>query len=896
MLSCHVIGHPDQKQEILPGFIEEGRTWIVNDLETKFWMQSVLRDHHKKVISGDLVLRASELWQQFLMKLEPEWQSLSGALAQVLIEEWMREFLKSHELNLSSKDCRRAYQTMGQILPLLSHFQGEGVMDDWFGESEEAKERWYDWYQMGSLLWARFEERKMIPQEWMKGLLVNRPIEDLEHQNFVFDLGLDFDDVESELILNLSRVTDVDVIIPAVEEGNEAYRNLLDRCQPNIYESQQKTSGLSYKKLPSMLSEVKEAVGQVRAWLDEGIELDEMAIVSMAIENYWPTLSEYLKVEGIPANKPVVTPLSQIDLYQSWLSKIRLGINQIKNTDGEQVFFCGVDEPLLNYETFNVYFKNVYDVNDYHRLETVKENLPEVKKSEVLMSFNEFLQWAFELMDQKHWPRLSEVLGDFDEVIKLDEKLEIEKWLQFVENYFSRTEKKIEEAVSPGLVVTSLSGALNRPLKKMMILGLSENLIKEGHDTALLWTDIESIKIKFGFSLPHADRMKSIDRLKWLQSKDVSEIHFTHGETDFSGQFQAPSIYWLQGALAQGHDLELHSPRVTRWDQLMNANPSQDWQDPSQSAFVDQVVDYDLGKQERPLVPLEYFSLSASSIEEYFKCPFRFYAQRALHLSNLPSLDLDIDAMTKGRLIHKIAELIKSEGITELNDEQVDDLVERSRQEVDMSVYNSSVWNFLKPLYIELTKNFLQFEKEWLAEFPATETFAVEKKLETRIGFDEKGMFFSPAGSIAFRGVIDRIDRNSDGQYVILDYKSGGAGLTQYGSWLKNGKLQLALYSLALIEGAMDADKKDVVGAFYYVMKNLERTKGFVTNDANPDFLKPKKMSKEDLTDLLDQTRELVGNMILDMKKGAFSPKPHDDKYCDNCDWNKICRYPKLNH
>lgn len=896
MLTCHITQGPDLKTQVIESLIDKDCRWIVSDLETKFWMQSVLRGHHS-IICSDHVLRASELWQNFLLKIDPEWQILPPQLAQFLIEKWMIEILNQNEFKLSNKDCRRAYQTIGQILPLLSHFQGADAMNDWFAESEAAKERWYDWYQMGLLLWQRFLEKKLIPMEWMKAVLLNEPVETLSQNHFVFDLGLDIDDVESELILNLSRGMDVDVIIPESEIENETYSDLISRCQPINYERKHSLGKRVYKKFPSQLSEVKEAVTKVRTWLDDGVEASDIAIVSPAIENYWPTLSEYLEVEGVEVDKSVVTPLSQFEIYQSWLAKMRLSLNEMKLSDGQQIVFSEVDKPIVNYDKFVSLFTNVYEIEDYSRLEVLQQQIPHRVDPNEQVSFDLFLKWSIHLLDQKDWWSLVKRFPDFDEVMVVQEKLSYKKWLEFFENYFSRTEEKIKSGQEGGVAILLPSAALNRPFKKIFVMGLSENNITEKQDTALHWTDIESIKIKFGFNLPHADRFKMLDKLRWLDLKNCEEIYLSLAETDFSGQFQAPSLYWLKGAIESEHTMSLDSPGHTRWDQLMGADPFCDWSKTSLDAnLITEFLKRDRGDVKCEGAQLPSLSLSASSLEEYFKCPFRFFAQKGLGLSQLPSLDLDIDYMTRGRLIHKICEdLLASDQLTK-TPQEIEALVEHARAAIDMPIYNNEIWSFLKPFYLELTQNFIKFELEWRNKFPKTKTLHLEKSLKTKIALAEDGFHFSEKGEIPFRGVIDRIDSNGEGQVAILDYKTSGAGLRQYGSWLKNGKLQLALYSLALMEGVAQSKLENVVGAFYYVMKGLERSKGFVLKDADSEFLPSKKMSREDLDQLLLEMKEKVGSMVRSIINGETGPEPHEDKICETCEWNKICRYPQLNH
>ncbi|MEM7646095.1 MAG: PD-(D/E)XK nuclease family protein, partial [Pseudomonadota bacterium] len=115
-------------------------------------------------------------------------------------------------------------------------------------------------------------------------------------------------------------------------------------------------------------------------------------------------------------------------------------------------------------------------------------------------------------------------------------------------------------------------------------------------------------------------------------------------------------------------------------------------------------------------------------------------------------------------------------------------------------------------------------------------------------------------------------------------------------SWLNQGQLQLALYSLALIDGVLDDQPRDVVAAFFYGLKNMNMTKGFAIKEADPEFVKPSRgMARDKLNGLIDQWREELAKVLVSMDEGRFEPLPKKEEDCQRCRWNKLCRYPNLN-
>lgn len=893
MLECYVIDSPDQKTDLFQDWIKGESRWIVNDLDSKIWLKNWLLVQKDATIHSDRVLRASELWQSFVFTQDPHWRTTPSGFSQFLIEKWMVEILQQDQsLRINSLDSQKLYSTMGQILPILSHFSGDEMIGQWFAEKEDARERWQDWYELSKRIWQKFIDLKILPEEWLKALLMDSVETRATDGIYIFDLGLDLDDIESELILNLSRMNEVRVIVPKNAEDVESYRNLLDRCQPKFLSSPDAAASVQYTKLPTMLSEVKHSVALVRSWLDQGASPDSIAIVSPQIENYWPTLSEYLDIEGIPCQKNRATPLSQIPFYQKWLSQMRLSLSQLQKGDGEYLVFSDSENVSVDFETFRYFFTEVYDVEDYERLPDIQNLWPSKQSPESLINLSQFMTWAAQWVKPQQWNELLDLWQNLDSVASLEETLTYEQWLSFFENYFARNEKTLEVGDPSGLKVLSTDGAQNQILDRVIVLGLSEKNLKENLDTPLQWGDVESIKMLFGFNLPHRDRELGIGKLQWLRQKNCREFYYTYSESDFSGQFQAPSILWLKGALDENSDLPMQSPQFTRWDLL-----SQQLAQGGSNSILEQKLAQDMGVQKIGTSDFGEASISASSIEEYFKCPFKFYARKILGLAVKPHLDLDIDVMSRGRILHRICELIVQEKLWERPSCDLAEIVEKARLDVEVDAYSDEAWEFLRTFYKKLAESFLAFEKQWRQDYPETQSFALEKSLKTKVRYSNGELIFSESEGRLLRGTIDRIDQDTEGRKLIIDYKSSSGDLRQHGSWLKYGKIQMLLYSLALRGGVVTGKQESVAGAYYQVLKEMERSKGFHRSDLSESFLPKDRqaIAEEKIETLFSEAENLIGEVLENMDSGVYEPNPSDEKHCDSCDWNQICRYPNLN-
>ena len=73
---------------------------------------------------------------------------------------------------------------------------------------------------------------------------------------------------------------------------------------------------------------------------------------------------------------------------------------------------------------------------------------------------------------------------------------------------------------------------------------------------------------------------------------------------------------------------------------------------------------------------------------------------------------------------------------------------------------------------------------------------------------------------VKIHGVIDRLDRKSDGSLRVIDYKTGSSNLAQKD--LQNGiRLQLPIYALAAQEALQQGE---VTEGFYWVINNAKRS------------------------------------------------------------------------
>lgn len=133
--------------------------------------------------------------------------------------------------------------------------------------------------------------------------------------------------------------------------------------------------------------------------------------------------------------------------------------------------------------------------------------------------------------------------------------------------------------------------------------------------------------------------------------------------------------------------------------------------------------------------------------------------------------------------------------------------------------------------------------------------------------FLEKG-FTIKVGDYSVRGVFDRVDSDKQGNWSIIDYKTG----KPKDKLSFEDKKQLFIYQIAARE-VFDVAVKDL--SFYYLTNNSDIS--FVGSDKD-----------------IQKTKDWIQKTIEDILSQDFTAKP--GFVCGTCDYNKICPFAKNNN
>lgn len=863
-----------EKKEHLDQFSVQDETWVVSDLQSKWEIQGKLLDQCE-VLDEEAVLRASEFWSKLLFRLRPEWTLVSREL----FDQWLWSFLKTNPLPWlkAGESASLIHQHLEFFAPLLIEPESVTLLEEWFEKNPDSVIKWRHLFEICHLLWDEMNQIKILSPALAPVVLLHEIKESgkktsLWKRKIHLDLGLSPKPIERSLAEQLSLNHELVWIESPVIESHGL-----------------KLNG-KLKRLPTQLGEVKETVAQVRQLLDEGVSPKDILILAPDIEDFWPSLNYFFKIEGVPCNKPFVQRLIDDPSIQKWLSCLRVEMNQFSSFDLESYFFQRSDSLKMKFDEFRYFFEKMRGPEQAERWSLWKAPL---KPHQDSISLVNFFEWAI-----GYWPqsfkvdsldRVWKVLSkDFDPRVKL----QLADWIFYLESKLSKSEVAVEESHIDGVQLLSLSSAEWSEAKHAFFIGINESDLMVQSSLAVSKFECDKINQDLGFDLQIPEKSIQELYLGWISKKDFERKYYYTSGVTLSGEEVSPSKYWLKSAYE--NDIEnvkkVFSPKRVRFDELLLTSTPESLEEPS--------------------VEFDHLALSATSIKSYKECPFIFFAQKGLRLVDQPVLDFDLDPLNKGRLLHAVFEELVLD-LYRFNEstDAILELIDQKRDLLKIQVGEGRVWPAMRTEALKLSLNFIQMELELRNSKKELKTLASEAGFE--FFFDPNtGQLLKTAKdshSVRVTGRIDRIDgmKDDSGEVSLVDYKLSSGRLKGWGSWLEEGDLQMPLYSLAaenkfISTGLDDIEAPEVTAAYYMVPKDKERAKGYFLKEKEPHlFLEPSKRSRSWISqdkkdELYEGTLKILKEVAEDIRASKLGPAPRVYDLCETCRWRNLCRADHL--
>jgi ATP-dependent helicase/DNAse subunit B len=287
---------------------------------------------------------------------------------------------------------------------------------------------------------------------------------------------------------------------------------------------------------------------------------------------------------------------------------------------------------------------------------------------------------------------------------------------------------------------------------------------------------------------------------------------------------------------------------------------------------------------------------SASAIERFIACPVSWFVQRVLRPGEL---DPDPEPLTRGALAHAALKdvfegLRRETGSARLTAarlglarELLASALDENERARPLSVAPERRGAARRRLDADLDR-FLQRASETVSELEPVE-------LELGFGFgedDDRGEAselapFEVGDGVRMRGRIDRVDVGPNGEAIVFDYK--GKDPPAAARWISDGKLQVALYMLAVEELL----SLRAVGGFYQPLTGAElRPRGVLDGDSGVelDCVVTDVRDHDELRELLAQARASALEATERAGSGGLHAQPQTCAFRGGCMYPTICR------
>lgn len=896
---------PSEKNALLEQFNPRRDSWIVSDLKTKLFLQKKMLQR-RQVLPDTAVLRASEFWRRLLWQTSPEWR--------VIKPEVMLRILESELPQVKSQVLEVLLTQMEQLLPLVASPMAEEMLPEWLNDNPEAILRWGHWFEYGRLAWDAAIKQKILVSAWVPAYLSNQ--ENLEGiglllkgKTFV-DLSAQLSTLEADNFLRLAKSSHIEILAPLSagaweQDPLRAYSKFKSFVKekdqsglPDLYDT------MSCRRFTTPLAESKDAVATVRQWLEQGVAPEKIALLSPEIESYWVILQPFLQEEGVPCAKDMVTRLHCFPDIHRWLAFLKIKQDQFTSAELELVSFSQ-DHPPLAYDQFVSMFANIYSSDQVARVKEVAGHLQEGLDPFQVLHRDEFLLWALRWWQGSDATNVEILLKDLVQSCPESIALLPRAWLKILETMAAQREISLLPGHAQGVQVVSILSADWLDCTHVYFLGLNAETLRSLNSYGLSPSDVERLHSDLGFVLPQSENERLEFESRWLLKKNFSQAVLSCADVDINGNPLTLSQFWSEVSLGlNGKIPTLQSPAMARRDHLQNATLEKmaelrQWSQVRRENLF-KALACDVGEQmSEPFAVGQVAKLSASALERYADCPFKYAAERVFHLTDLPEEDLDMDGRTRGRLLHKIFEHLTAEPRRfDWSDNELNELFDQCREL--SPVIHERLWQGQKQKIKILAQRFLEFEKAWCEEFPQSKTLGRELFFKALWDQEQKKLVaVSEANShtIPLSGVVDRVDGDGT-EYVVLDYKTSLKDLMGPDRWLKEDSFQLLIYEQAVTRGFTELPSKPVRGAFYYGANPINRNKG-IRLEGETNLLRkvrktPSVLSAEKYKDLIEGLFTRLDQLITGMQNGKFLPQPKDKKNCGECKWKSLCRAPHL--
>jgi ATP-dependent helicase/nuclease subunit B len=311
---------------------------------------------------------------------------------------------------------------------------------------------------------------------------------------------------------------------------------------------------------------------------------------------------------------------------------------------------------------------------------------------------------------------------------------------------------------------------------------------------------------------------------------------------------------------------------------------------------------------------------SPTMFESYGLCPFHFYLKYVLHLNALPDIENEMSSRELGGLFHRIAFRFyanrRKDGGPKVNVQHlanaIEDIKKIAQEEFQKYSFDDDpVWSSLMQRFIGKSEGrkgildaFVRHEAKGLPSCFSPANFELSIGSTTSMDLSDECSLKYPISldlgpgepsRVLIQGRIDRLDVTEDGQFMVIDYKTGTMN-PSHKDIASGISFQLPLY-IRCIETSFPG-MQGIAGTYYVIKGDGDISKKIVLGDKKYiDLFESLGRShgiKDDYQAIIYSSLSTAKRYIQDMRAGIFHPTVLIGKCPKYCDSKTVCRFNDL--
>lgn len=291
-----------------------------------------------------------------------------------------------------------------------------------------------------------------------------------------------------------------------------------------------------------------------------------------------------------------------------------------------------------------------------------------------------------------------------------------------------------------------------------------------------------------------------------------------------------------------------------------------------------------------------------TELDDYLQCPYDYYVKHVLRLKPLEEVTEDISPLDRGSAVHAILHSFYKEWDKPVTVENRNEATAVLRKLADTAYDRALVADTFRnrrdqQLFLTvIAERFLDAEEVFWKQ--GMRPAFLEQKIEAY------KLTLSDGSEVEINAKVDRIDVDGQGNFIIVDYKTG-----KYPTPKKTGDqeiFQLPVYAVMAqqaLSAAEAAPLRQPIGLAYYDLmgknKGLARDVVLFNKDAGLDqpAIKPQSSPKsaEDFEIILKQSMDKARKAIEGILAGDFESEPQDENKCRYCPNAMMCEENEIN-